>query len=97
MTVVLVVAAVLAGIAVAGLVVFVGTRMVRSSEGGARGGFADGLGMALDVFDPAHGRARQELEDQKHQGAIIPSPGEDDAPMRVDLTSGRVTIRRENR
>jgi hypothetical protein len=52
--------------------------------------------MALDVFDPGRGRARADLEDEKHQGAIIPSPNGDDRPLRVDLSSGRVTIRRED-
>lgn len=97
MTVIVVVAAVLVGMAAAVVIVVLGNRMVRSNDGAVRGGMTDGLGMALNVFDPAQGRARQELEEQKHQGAVIPSPDGDDRPMRVDLGSGRVTVRRDPR
>lgn len=97
MTAIVVVAAVLVGLAVMALIVVVGNGMVRSGDGAARGGMTDGLGMAMNVFDPAQGRARQELEEQKHQGAVIPSPDGDDLPMRIDLASGRVKVRRDPR
>ena len=57
------------------------------------------LGNFIDVFDPARARADRDLDSREHQGEIIPSPDDDDRPVRVDLTpAGRTApLPRPNR
>ncbi|MFT4082048.1 MAG: hypothetical protein QM638_05640 [Nocardioides sp.] len=83
---------VVALLSAAALVVVAGTRMVRSADG-PRAGMGDALGMALDVFDPAAGRSRGELDEQKRRVVLTQTP-DDDRPMSVDLRQGRVRVRR---
>lgn len=65
-----------------GVVTWIAHRMLLNSEGGGGGG-ADAFGGMIDVFDPAKGRAAEELKSQKHQGVVTPSPDEDDRPVRI--------------
>lgn len=81
-----------AGLLLLGLVVWSGTRMVRTSTGG--GGIADGLGNFNEVFDPARARADQDLKSKEHQGEVIPLPEDEERPVTVDLGSMRARIRR---
>jgi hypothetical protein len=82
-----------AGLLVLGLVAWAGHRMLVNPSGG--GGAAVGaLGNFIDVFDPARARADRDLDSREHQGEIIPSPDDDDALVRVDLSSGRARVRR---
>ncbi|MBA3781787.1 MAG: hypothetical protein H0X12_08045 [Nocardioides sp.] len=59
------------------------------------GGVRDAMGNFIDVFDPARSRADLDLESRKNQGALLPSPDDDDRPMwTVDLHRNRITIPR---
>jgi hypothetical protein len=84
---------VVAGLLLLGLVVLAGTRMLRHHDGTGSGA-ADALGNFIDVFDPARARADRDLDSREHQGEIIPSPNDDDRPVRVDLSRGTARIRR---
>jgi len=59
-------------------------------------GMADAFGSFIDVFDPARSRADQDLKSFENQGEVLPSPDDDDRPMRVIDRPGRpqVVIRR---
>jgi hypothetical protein len=81
-----------AGAVVLALVVWAGTRMVRTSTGGA--GIADGLGNFNEVFDPARARADQDLKSKEHQGEVVPLPEDEDRPIAIDLISMRARIKR---
>lgn len=81
-----------AGVVVLALVVWAGTRMVRTSEGG--GGVGNGMGTFVDVFDPARARADDDLKSKEHQGEVAPRPEDDDRPLTVDLSSMQVRVRR---
>ena len=52
------------------------------------------LGNFIDVFDPARARADRDLDSKEHQGEVLPSPDDDDLPVRVDLESGRAPVKR---
>ena len=62
--------------------------------GGQGSGGSDAFGGFVEVFDPARARAEHDLDSRKHQGELVPAPTDDDRPVRVDLTSGRATVRR---
>lgn len=83
----------IAGLVVLALVVLAGHRILRS-DNGVGGGFADGLGSFIDVFDPARARADRDLKSHDNQGAVIPNPDEDDRPVEVDLVKGTARIRK---
>ena len=70
-----------------------GTRMLRSGEMSG-GGAADMLGGAIDVFDPGKSRADRDLAEEQNKSEIVPSPDPLDRPLRVDLRTGRATVRR---
>jgi hypothetical protein len=82
-----------AGLLVLALVVWAGHRMVTEHRDGT-GGAADALGNFIDVFDPARARADRDLDSKEHQGEVIPSPDDDDLPVRVDLDSGTARVKR---
>lgn len=82
-----------AGAVLFGLIVWAGTGMVRSAEGGAGVGNALGGGLA-DVFDPGQGRAQRDVAEQMEKTELAPTPRDDDRPVRIDLSSGVVRIRR---
>lgn len=78
-----------------GLVVFAGTRMLRDSSSGG-GAMADGLGNFIDVFDPARAKADRDLQSQKHQGDVLPSPDDDkDVALKLDLDNNTAQVRRK--
>jgi len=77
---------------VLGLVIWLSNRMLHADEG-STGSIGNAFGSALEVFDPGQGRARDELEAHEKQGAMLPNAKGDDPPVKVDLRSGRVTIR----
>ncbi|WP_459981720.1 hypothetical protein [Nocardioides sp. AN3] len=83
----------LAGVLMLGLVVLAGTSMLRHHDGRSSA-TAGALGNFIDVFDPARARADRDLDSREHQGEVIPSPGDDDRPVRVDLARGTVRVRR---
>lgn len=83
----------LAGVLLLGLVVWAGHRMVTGARD-ATAGAADALGNFIDVFDPARSRADQDLKSKEHQGDVLPSPDDNDLPVRVDLDNGTARIRR---
>jgi hypothetical protein len=59
-------------------------------------GVGDAFGNFIDVFDPAQARAQQDLKSHENQGEIIPSPDDDERPMRIIDRRGQriVMIRR---
>ncbi|WP_139230051.1 hypothetical protein [Nocardioides terrae] len=83
----------LLGVVALGLIVVVGTRMVRNPDESS-GSMADAFGSFIDVFDPARARADRDLDSKEHQGEAAPSPDDDDRPVTVDLRSGTARIRR---
>lgn len=75
------------------LVAWLGTRMLRSGDtvsSGASGMF----GNLIDVFDPARGRADRDIQEDEHKTEVTPTPAPHERPMRVDLRTGRATVRR---
>lgn len=85
---------VIAAVLVLGLVVLAGTRMLREGSGG--GGATDALGNFIDVFDPARAQADRDLQSQKHQGAVLPSPDDDkDLSLKVDLNANTARVKRK--
>jgi hypothetical protein len=81
------------GVAVVGLALWAGYRTMTGSRAGASG-TADALGSFIDVFDPARARADRDLASRRHMGAVVPSPDDDEHPVRVDLRRGVALIRR---
>jgi hypothetical protein len=81
---------------VLGLVVAAGTRMLRSSAT-RRSGLHNALDNLIDVFDPAQSRAEEDLKSQRHQGAVIPSPDDEEPPVIVDLDKGTAHITRRDK
>lgn len=75
------------------LVVWFGTRMLRSGEMSGSGA-SDMFANFIDVFDPSRARADRDILEEEHKGEIAPSPDPLDRPLRVDLRSGRATVRR---
>lgn len=77
-----------------GVIVWVGTRMVAHPDphaGSVGGAFGAGFG----VFDPGAARAADDLEDNKNQVTVVPSPDDYDRPTwDVDLRRGTVKIPR---
>ena len=57
-----------------------------SSSGNAFGGF--------DVFDPGRARAQDDLDSKETEGEALPAPNDEDVPVRVDLRTGKVHIRK---
>jgi hypothetical protein len=80
--VVLTVVFTVAFLVVGALVVWVSHRTLMAG-GGSGGGFSDALGNFIDVFDPGKSRVDDDLKSQKHQGPMLPSPDEDDRPVRI--------------
>jgi hypothetical protein len=66
-----------------GVVLWVSHRMLVTGAGGSTG-MADALGSFIDVFDPARKNADLAMKSLKNQGAVTPSPDDDDdRPVRV--------------
>ena len=63
-------------------------RWLRGTMGGSAPGMNAMIGALDDVFNPAAGRARKELEEQNERIVPIPSPGD------KLLAEGKVVIRR---
>lgn len=82
-----------AGLLLLALVVWAGHRTLTTGDRTGGGGTADAMGNFIDVFDPARARADRDLQSKDHQGEIVPSP-DDDLPVRVDLSTGKATVRR---
>jgi hypothetical protein len=66
-------------------------RWLRESMGGSAAGMNAMIGALDDVFNPAAGRARKELEEQNERIVPIPSPGD------KLLAEGKVVIRMPER
>ncbi|SDC65862.1 hypothetical protein [Nocardioides lianchengensis] len=84
--------AVTGGVLALGLVVWASHRMLMAGGDGSTGG--DPFGVFVEVFEPARDRANRDLDSREHQAEAVLSPGADDRPVRVDLTTGRATVRR---
>lgn len=57
-----------------------------SSGGNALGGF--------DAFDPGRARMQEDLDSKETEGAQFPADDGDERPVRVDLHTGKVHIRK---
>ena len=75
-----------------GLAVWFGHHSLRS-DGPSSAGVGNALG-GFDVFDPGQGRGQEDLDSKETEGSVFPAPTDDDRPVRVDLRSGKVHIRR---
>ncbi|MGD9959843.1 hypothetical protein [Nocardioides sp.] len=64
-----------------------------TKSGNASSGMGDALGNFIDVFDPARARADRDLKSHQNQGPVIPSPDDDDVPIRVIDAGGRRIVR----
>ena len=84
---------VVGGIVVLLIVVVAGNRMLRDAKSPGTGS-TNAFGAVVDVFDPARARADRDLDSHKNQATVIPSADGDDLPVRVDLRTGKVTVRR---
>ena len=88
LTVAITVAAVLV---LGGLAVWFGNHSLRSGGPTSSGGNALG---GFDVFDPGQGRGQEDLDSKETEGAVFPAPTDDERPVRVDLRTGKVHIRK---
>lgn len=85
---------VIAALALFGLVVWAGTRMVAHPDPSA-GSVGDAFGAGLAIFDPGKARADDDLASRRHQSEIVPTPDEEDLPVwKVDLRRNQVRIPR---
>lgn len=82
-----------AGVVLLLLVIWAGHRMLRNPTG-TGGGVADGMGVFVDVFDPARGRADRDLKSKDNETQVVPSPGGDGHPIQIDQTAMRARIKR---
>ena len=73
-----------------GLAVWFGNHSLKS-PGPSSGGNALG---GLDVFDPGRARMKEDLDSKETEGETFAAPDEHDRPVRVDLQTGKVHIRR---
>ena len=78
-------------VALIGVAVWFGNHSLRnhgptSSGGNAFGGF--------EVFDPGQGRMREELDSKETEGEMFAAPDDDDRPVRVDLHTNKIHIRK---
>jgi hypothetical protein len=74
-----------------GLAIWFGNHSLRnpgptSSGGNALGGF--------DVFDPGQGRMKEDLDSKETEGEMFAAPDDHDRPVRVDLHTGKIHIRK---
>lgn len=63
------------------------------SGGPSSAGVGNALG-GFDVFDPARARMKEDLDSKETEGSQFPADDEDERPVRVDLRTGKVHIRR---
>ena len=75
------------------LVVWAGHRMLRNPTG-TGAGVADGMGVFVDVFDPARARADRDLKSKDNETQVVPSPGGDGHPIQIDAATMRAMIKR---
>lgn len=63
-----------------------------TKDGVWRGGaIGDGLGNLIDVFEPGQARAQRDLQEQRHQGPVTPTPDPDPGePVRIELGPGGI-------
>ncbi|MDO9458023.1 hypothetical protein [Nocardioides sp.] len=75
----------------AGLAIWFGNHSLRnpgpsSSGGNALGGF--------DVFDPGQGRGQEDLDSKETEGEMFAAPEDLDRPVRVDLRTNKIHLRK---
>ena len=87
-----VVIAVAVGLGLMLLAVWAGHNSLRNA--GPSSGMGNALGGGLDVFDPGQGRMKEELDSKEHTREQLPSPEDDERPVRVDLRAGTIHIRK---
>lgn len=75
-----------------GLVLWAGNRMLRDNDGPSAGG-GNAFG-GFEVFDPGQARGREELDSKRHEAQQLPTPGDDDHPVRVDLSAGTFQVKK---
>jgi hypothetical protein len=75
------------------LVVWAGHRMLRNPSG-TGGGVADGMGVFVDVFDPARARADRDLKSKDNETQVVPSPEGEDHPIQINHLTMKARIRR---
>ncbi len=73
---------IVAVIVVGGLVFWASHRMLLGSREGSTS-ISDGLGTFIDVFDPARARADEDLKSRQNQGPVMPTPDDEDDPVRL--------------
>jgi hypothetical protein len=77
----------------AGLAIWFGNHSLRSQDGSSSAGVGNAFG-GFDVFDPGQGRMKDELDSKETEGEMFAAPEEDDRPIRVDLRSNTIHIRK---
>ncbi len=87
-----VVIAVALGLGLMVLAIWAGHHGLRNS-GPTSAGVGNAFG-GFDVFDPGQGRMKEELDSKEHTREQLPSPEDDDRPVRVDLHTGKIHIRK---
>ncbi|WP_134767374.1 hypothetical protein [Nocardioides sp. 1609] len=88
-----VVIGVVGGLVLLFLALWVGHRSLGAGGPSSAGGNA--LAGGFEVFDPARARAREDLDSKETEGEALPAPNDEDVPVRVDLKSGKVHVRRQ--
>ncbi len=82
-----------AGVLLLLLVVWAGHRMLRNPAG-TGAGVADGMGVFVDIFDPARARADRDLKSKDNETQVVPSPEGDDRAIQIDHVTMRARVRR---
>ncbi|MCW2815953.1 MAG: hypothetical protein JWN84_3408 [Nocardioides sp.] len=76
----------------AGLALWFGHHSLRSG-GPSSSGVGNAFG-GFDVFDPGQGRMKEDLDSKDTEGEMFAAPDEEDRPVRVDLRTGKIHIRK---
>lgn len=72
--------------------IWFGNHSLRSS-GPSSSGVGNALG-GFDVFDPGRARMQEDLDSKETEGSQFPADDGDERPVRVDLHSNKVHIRK---
>ena len=87
-----VVIGVVGGLVLLLLALWVGHRSLGAGGPSSAGGNA--LAGGFEVFDPGQGRMREELDSKETEGEMFAAPDDDDRPVRVDLRTNKIHIRK---
>jgi hypothetical protein len=73
--------------------IWLGHHGLSSNDGPSSAGVGNAFG-GFDVFDPARARMQEDLDSKETEGSQFPADDGDERPVRVDLHTNKVHIRK---